>query len=164
MTANAVIIPFLPSYLICVDSAEMGTLNGTLYYKYKAEGIPFSGLEELILMVETIMDRVNCPQSSIDKRSFRREDSLQIGMAERREELMAMRKLDTNLNRGEKATFILQVKFRQNASWQGSVQWVEEKKTLHFRSALELIKIIDSACEQGYAVDLQQYENEAEIL
>jgi hypothetical protein len=48
----------------------------------------------------------------------------------------------------------LQIKFRQNASWQGTVQWVEKKQSLNFRSALELIKIIDSACEQGYQANI----------
>lgn len=54
----------------------------------------------------------------------------------------------------EAATFILQIKFRQNNTWQGSLEWVEKKKTLMFRSALELIKIIDSTKEQGYQVEV----------
>ncbi|QIB70677.1 hypothetical protein Ami103574_03800 [Aminipila butyrica] len=65
-----------------------------------------------------------------------------------------MRKFDTGSERGQKATFILQIKFRQNASWQGTVQWVEKKQELNFRSALELIKIIDSACEEGYQTEV----------
>lgn len=54
----------------------------------------------------------------------------------------------------ESATFILHMKFRQNKTWQGTIEWVEEKKTLNFRSALELMKIIDSTNEQGYQVNL----------
>ncbi|MBN7774601.1 hypothetical protein JYB65_14630 [Clostridium aminobutyricum] len=66
-----------------------------------------------------------------------------------------MHKFDNDINRGEKATFILQVKFRQNASWQGTVKWVEKKETLHFRSALEFIKILDSAREEGLQVHVE---------
>ncbi|QAT44058.1 hypothetical protein EQM06_02125 [Aminipila luticellarii] len=69
-----------------------------------------------------------------------------------------MRQFDTGSERGQKATFILQIKFRQNASWQGTVQWVEKKQEINFRSALELIKIIDSACEQGYQADVIGFE------
>lgn len=43
------------------------------------------------------------------------------------------------------ATFVVTVKCRQNATWQGSVQWLEKKKTLHFRSTLELIRLMDEA-------------------
>ena len=35
----------------------------------------------------------------------------------------------------EPNTFIIRVQHRQNASWQGSVQWVEGGKEQHFRSA-----------------------------
>lgn len=44
-----------------------------------------------------------------------------------------------------KATFIVQVQFQQNATWQGSIHWSEENKTQHFRSTLELIKLMDEA-------------------
>ena len=36
---------------------------------------------------------------------------------------------------------------RQNATWQGSISWTEKGVTKHFRSALELLKLIDSAIE-----------------
>ncbi|PWL64002.1 MAG: hypothetical protein DBY34_01030 [Oscillospiraceae bacterium] len=49
---------------------------------------------------------------------------------------------------GEKATFIVQVQFRQNATWQGSISWVEQKKEQKFRSALEMIKLMDSALNE----------------
>ena len=42
------------------------------------------------------------------------------------------------------ATFIVRIQYRQNASWQGQVTWAEENKTASFRSALELLKLIDS--------------------
>ena len=42
------------------------------------------------------------------------------------------------------ATFKLSILFRQNSSWQGSVLWLEEDSEAQFRSALELVKLIDS--------------------
>ena len=50
-----------------------------------------------------------------------------------------------NSQAGDKATFIVKVQFRQNATWQGSIQWLDEKKTQKFRSVLEMIKLIDEA-------------------
>ncbi len=44
-------------------------------------------------------------------------------------------------------SFIVNIKCTQNHTWQGNLTWVEQKKTLSFRSALELIKLIDSAME-----------------
>ncbi|MGI6664896.1 MAG: hypothetical protein ACOX3W_05760 [Christensenellaceae bacterium] len=41
------------------------------------------------------------------------------------------------------ATFTIQIKYRQNATWQGSINWAEGKKTENFRSELELMNMID---------------------
>ena len=43
----------------------------------------------------------------------------------------------------ERNTFVIQVRMQQNATWQGSVHWVEGEQTKHFRSALELIRLMD---------------------
>ena len=45
-------------------------------------------------------------------------------------------------------TFILNIYNRQNATWQGSVTWVERKEKQQFRSALELLKLIESALDE----------------
>lgn len=41
----------------------------------------------------------------------------------------------------------VEVEQRQHSSWQGRVTWVEEGKTENFRSALELLKMIDGALD-----------------
>ena len=46
---------------------------------------------------------------------------------------------------GRLAPFIVRILFRQNASWQGSVVWVEGRQEERFRSALELVLLMDSA-------------------
>ncbi|KUJ24914.1 hypothetical protein AR437_03050 [Christensenella hongkongensis] len=50
---------------------------------------------------------------------------------------------------GKKATFIVQIQYRQNATWQGQVVWSEKNEKKKFRSALELIKLIDSATAES---------------
>ena len=46
-------------------------------------------------------------------------------------------------------SFLVRIQFKQNASWQGTVQWLEEKKTCNFRSWLELLMLIQEALEQS---------------
>lgn len=44
-------------------------------------------------------------------------------------------------------TFVVSIMYNQNATWQGSVDWINsknQKRTQYFRSALELIRLIDS--------------------
>ena len=47
-------------------------------------------------------------------------------------------------HRGAQATFLIRVLYRQHASWQGEVTWVDQQKTEYFRSVLELIRLLDS--------------------
>ncbi|MEE0713848.1 MAG: hypothetical protein U0M58_04865 [Blautia sp.] len=49
------------------------------------------------------------------------------------------------LNTGE--TFVVNIKCRQNHTWQGTVKWIEGQKEIPFRSTLELIKLMESAIE-----------------
>lgn len=44
--------------------------------------------------------------------------------------------------------FIIKVMDQQNATWQGSVTWVDEQREQYFRSTLELLKLIDGALEK----------------
>ena len=48
-------------------------------------------------------------------------------------------------NRGQKGTFFLNVRYRQNSSWQGIVRWIEGNSTQQFVSVLELLKILSNA-------------------
>ena len=61
---------------------------------------------------------------------------------------------------GEKGTFIIQVQYRQNSTWQGKVVWVEQNRTQHFRSTLELIKLIDGALSEGATLGNENLEEE----
>ncbi|MFV0496945.1 MAG: hypothetical protein ACK5L0_02070 [Candidatus Fimivivens sp.] len=42
-------------------------------------------------------------------------------------------------------TFIVQIAYRQNETWQGTLKWVNQGTEAHFRSTLELIHMMDSA-------------------
>ena len=44
-----------------------------------------------------------------------------------------------------KGTFVIKVLNTQNATWQGTIDWLEGERSEAFRSALELIKLVDSA-------------------
>ena len=55
-----------------------------------------------------------------------------------------------SINRDKKSkssenSFLVKIKYRQNSSWQGTVQWIETGKTQNFKSCLELIRLMDLA-------------------
>ena len=44
----------------------------------------------------------------------------------------------------KKKVFVVNILDQQNATWQGTVTWTDGQKTASFRSALELLHLIDS--------------------
>ena len=46
-------------------------------------------------------------------------------------------------------TFLIKVLFRQNATWQGTIQWIEGRQTRQYRSVNELMRLMDEAAEAG---------------
>ena len=49
---------------------------------------------------------------------------------------------------GNTSTFVVEVQYRRNATWQGTVRWIDGNKTERFRSTLELLKLMDSALSE----------------
>ena len=47
--------------------------------------------------------------------------------------------------RGER--FVVDIRYQENSTWQGEVLWVDQNRQCSFRSALELLKLIDGALE-----------------
>ena len=57
-------------------------------------------------------------------------------------------------------TFVIDILRQENASWQGSITWVQKKKKEYFRSTLEMIHLIDSTLE--YEKKVNQIEEPAQ--
>ncbi len=57
------------------------------------------------------------------------------------------------------SSFLVRIQFKQNASWQGTVQWLEEKKTCNFRSLLELLMLIQEALEKSEDQELDEFRS-----
>ena len=53
---------------------------------------------------------------------------------------------------GERETFVVRILNTQNATWQGTVTWTERRVSRNFRSALELLRLLDSAVEPPASV------------
>jgi len=44
-----------------------------------------------------------------------------------------------------KCTFEITVRYRQNATWQGQIHWIDKNRKQSFRSVLEMLKLMDEA-------------------
>ena len=65
-------------------------------------------------------------------------------------------KRQNHLSGKNKGTFIIKVEDCQRATWQGKVVWADEDTTEHFRSALELLQLVDEAINAARGSELAQ--------
>lgn len=122
------------TYILSVTDYESKRLRGTLRSPLRDRSYAFSSLMQLLLLMESLMDEANFPQRGVEQRAF--------------QGLTASTLVHSPADKSPAprlATFTINVLFRQNASWQGSIVWNERKLESHFRSALELITLMDDA-------------------
>lgn len=118
---------------VCVDTSQGGVLSGRFYNGFLPEGKAFRCLVEFLREMERFLDKMDFPRSFNTLRTFQRDT----------EETQPL--TPVQIETGKQATFAVRVLFRQNATWQGSVTWLEGRQEQSFRSALELIFLISSA-------------------
>lgn len=109
------------------DRCPCGILNGPRL----SAPVTFRGLTQLLMTMEDLMDQSNDPQRGEEPRSFQHSEQ-------------PLRPAGPVSNK-PLAVFRINVLFRQNASWQGTLVWMDRKMDAQFRSVLELIRLMDSA-------------------
>ncbi|MEG1773441.1 MAG: hypothetical protein RR320_01160 [Oscillospiraceae bacterium] len=129
--------------LICVDQLSYGEAVGRIYNAYLAEP-QFTGIVQLIQKMDWVFDTLSFPQATFSARRFGAKNKLGPSPGSR-EAIESMEDTCSITAQGQKATFIVEVQFRQNATWQGTVSWTEGRQTQRFRSTLELIKLMGDA-------------------
>ena len=124
--------------IVCIDSYTDKVLKGRMMNPYMEGEIHFASVMDFLLTTETMLENMGFPQAYEEKRVFEKAEA----------GYRIMQKAPVK-SRGEVATFELKVFFRQNASWQGTICWLEKNQEESFRSALELLILLNSALESG---------------
>lgn len=145
--------------------AERGaghSIRGWFYHAYSREQIPFENADQMMFRMEEFFDSIRYPHPSTNIRTFtetgrkndksrcdREKEELPTNTGRRlkiRERVMDDQELLSK--HGDLGSFIIRVQHRQNSSMQGRLTWVDKNKTVFFRSAWEMIRLIDSALEE----------------
>jgi hypothetical protein len=108
-------------------------MTGRIFNPFCTEAIAFESLMQFLLQMDGLFNKMKFPQTFSATREF-----APVGEPESAAAPAAGRQY------GAAATFALRVLFRQNSSWQGSVQWLEGDREESFQSVLELVFLLDS--------------------
>ncbi len=73
MTSQQIIPESMKTSIIRICSYDDKNLKGTFYNQYYSEEIAFGNLTRLLLLMEDMMNSMDCPQSSVRSRRFGKE-------------------------------------------------------------------------------------------
>ena len=137
--------------VLCVHRSDRGRLSGELYHSYAQSAAPFENTEQMTRHMERLYDWLDFPRRGTNSRSFaENHPAASRGVGARmsgQERVKIMSDGSLLQKHGDIGTFIVRVQHRQNSSWQGRITWMEEDKTISFRSVWEMIKLIESAVD-----------------
>ena len=122
--------------VITVATYDRKCIQGTIMDPLLDERWSFSGTEQLFRLMSAWL---NPDWDMADQTPL--PDPLACHLAQ-----------DTVAKHTPQARFYLQVLFEQNSTWQGTLRWVEKNRMVQFRSALELIRLMDSALSEQVVV------------
>jgi len=140
ISGRGIITENMKTMLICIDSYENFCAKGKIFHGMREDGAQFANLMQLLLNIESIIDDTGFPKATTEKRRFH-----SFAHQEKSGESFGGEYFDFSMKKGALATFRLKVMFRHNASWQGTVAWLEGSTEEPFRSALEFMMLMHSA-------------------
>lgn len=155
---------FTSAARICIDVYNEGEMQGRLYHTNREEPLTFHNVIALLKILGNLFDSYDFPQVSMKARSFKGPQVLEMKQVIEEAINSNPNQHARNMIRGKLSTFWVKVLFRQNATWQGSIKWVEEGKEINFRSALELIMILDSCFCDAKALNTRKVSKKEKAI
>ena len=133
--------------IVCVETLCNGRPQGNVFNPYLPEGIPFSGIDGLVLCVNRICDKINYPQAAFELRSLTKN---RVAEPKRITEESGNMLLDQSLllaQHGKHGTLSITVLYRQHGGLQGQIVMNRGQRLRKrcFRSGLELMALLDEA-------------------
>lgn len=139
---------------LCIDRHTDEQIAGRIYHFYDGQPLEFVNILNLLSRMEELFDRIGYPQVSTRSRMFSPASEKTHsgttaspgGAGTKRAQRPAKTVSSDDLlsHRGEKATFLIHVRYRQNSEWQGTFVCPETKQQLNFSSTLDFIKLVSN--------------------
>lgn len=125
---------------VCVDKASDGAFCGHVVGPRIKSAITFSDLSDFVIQIDSLLDMQKFPQAFQRIRSFTDKPAPSVPGVQAKEEIGSLDKYSSLF--GECFTFSFIVVSRQNATWQGYIDWLDGSDKARFISTLEFMKLV----------------------
>lgn len=147
---------FPEQMLVSVSENKNGKFLGKLFSGYYHKVYMFKNEYDLLSGINQLCNSIGLPGQYCRYRSFKIKRTKTI----LKEADKFMDDDIKNTVKNGKATFLIHIQYRKNATWQGNITWVEKNKTQNFRSAIEMLDLMGEAQHPGIKEVISWNENE----
>ena len=105
--------------VVTVRTYEDGIMAGCLQHPRLKRKEEFHSMSQMVLLLNSLLDLESCPNQPLPLVHVEQEEKESI------------------------AVFRIQILFREHYTWQGRLIWQNENMEMVFRSAIELIQLLD---------------------
>lgn len=122
---------------------DNGDFLGSVLNESYNFAMDFNSFRNMMEVLEGLFNYVNFPMATHEERVFQKKENKNHTLPKE------LYPATLEMFKNQKPEFRLHVQFRQNATWQGTLQWISTRKTKRFRSELELLELMLNAmhCE-----------------
>jgi hypothetical protein len=133
-------------FIIRVTSVNNATWQGKVEHVHSGQAYHYQSLLELVNQIHYKLETFDYPQSDTQLRSWGEDTFFDIIPGKLVSE--QTKEQENPLPAGS-STFLVRILYRQNTTWQGTIQSLDKKKTVPFRSLLELVMLINEAVSKN---------------
>lgn len=140
-------------FFLQINEIQGRCVKGIIVHLLNQEISAFDGIGDAVLQMDEIMNKWNYPETSTALRNFKSKKTIKTLQKDKWND-WSQSEQDWNKNiisensNPRMSSYIIEVLYRQNSSWQGKITWHSPDKRNHikyFRSVLELMHLIQSS-------------------
>lgn len=132
------------TYKICVIRKN-GSVNYLMVNLSTSRQYESGSIFDMVCDIEADLSANKFPHNTIQYRAWNASETVEVSRTSTNIINIGDAREDAIIQTQNTPTFIVRILYRQNATWQGTVQWMEGGQTRQYRSLNELLKLMDEA-------------------
>jgi len=133
-------------FMIKVERQDIKSWQGTIEHLQSGQVFTIRDLGQMTFLILNKLDSIGLPQPATEIRTWK--DKNNASLSSKSNKKIDPKKSNQRIELDSGPTFFIRIYYRQNATWQGSIQWLEKNSTMFFRSYLEMMLLIQEAIEE----------------
>jgi len=153
-----------------IHSRDHAEYQGRVVHMLGGVALPFRSMMECLWAVERLIDGMGYVQKAVKPRTWQEAPVTNSSSSARfsksnmtdsfvftntyvdgwdtqteQEALLSMKQ--------SSVSFVIKIQYRQHATWQGTLEWLDGHRTQHFRSTMEMLKLMEEVVEASNVPD-----------